>query len=240
MTDVQGTPEPKGHGVGGFMHNTTAGMPNWVWLLVIGGGIALAIGVKYYMGKKKPAGNATTTGMTPDSGLGLAVDPTTGLPYAVEGLVPAGGTVGTGGTQGIQGPPGPKGDSGSPGINMIATVRARFSQPSVKSYDTNNPGGVPIRSSPQDLQGQNTIGFAPFGSTLAIVGGPITGTTNVLGQAAGSSVWYKLASGGYISQFDLGNIGVAPSTANHSGPSATFEQYPAWPGDSVSRTRIYG
>src|SRR5260221_3223189 len=92
MTDapeVHGTPSPHAGGIKGFMTNNTAGMPNWVWLLVIAGGIGLALGVKYFYNKKP----SSTTGAD-TSGLGLAIDPTTGLPYAVEGLVPAGGVAG--------------------------------------------------------------------------------------------------------------------------------------------------
>lgn len=92
---AQGTPH-SAPGVTGFLKNNTAGMPNWVWLLVIAGGIGLALAVKYYSSKK--SSSSTSTGTDQTSGLGLAVDPTTGLPYAVEGLVPAGGTVGTGTT----------------------------------------------------------------------------------------------------------------------------------------------
>lgn len=93
MTDappaVHGTPEPHAGGIKGFMKTDTAGMPNWVWLLVIAGGIGLALGVKYFYSKKTPSSTGADT-----SGLGLAIDPTTGLPYAVEGLVPAGGVAG--------------------------------------------------------------------------------------------------------------------------------------------------
>ena len=111
------------------MTNDTAGMPNWVWLIVIVGGIGVAIAIRHYYNKSSSTGNATTTGTTPDSGLGLAVDPTTGLPYATEGLVPSGGTAG--GTQGIQGPVGPAGPAGAAGDSdttkaATPTVDPRF------------------------------------------------------------------------------------------------------------------
>lgn len=125
MTDtpvVHGTPNPDGHGIKGFMSANTAGMPNWVWLLVIAGGIGLALAVKHFTSGK--SGNATTTGTTPDSGLGLAVDPTTGLPYAVEGLVPAGGTVG------MQPPSGTSSGGGTTDTTKSSTptVDPRFAQ----------------------------------------------------------------------------------------------------------------
>src|SRR5438309_8961348 len=141
MTDVQGTPNPPktGGGIKGFMKSDTAGMPNWVWLLVIAGGITLAIGIKMYASKKS-TGNATTTGTTPDSGLGLAIDPTTGLPYAVEGLVPAGGTAG--GTQGPTGPTGPTGPQGPPGPSSQASIRERFSLGANNPFDKSHPQGA--------------------------------------------------------------------------------------------------
>ena len=94
--DVQHTPAPAhAEGIKGFMTNDTAGMPNWVWLLVIAGGIGLALVVKRMTATKATGNTAPTTGAIPDSGLGLAIDPTTGLPYAVEGLVPSGQSVGS-------------------------------------------------------------------------------------------------------------------------------------------------
>jgi hypothetical protein len=79
----------------------TGNVPNWVWVAVIVGGIALAWGVPKLM--KGGTGSTTqdqtlgSTGATPQA-IGLAVDPNTGLPYAVEGLVPAGANAGASNT----------------------------------------------------------------------------------------------------------------------------------------------
>lgn len=94
---VHGTPNPSPHvhpGIKGFMTTDTAGMPNWVWLIVIVGGVAAAYFIPKLIGSKT---SSSTTGAN-TSGLGLAIDPTTGLPYAVEGLVPSGGVSGSGGS----------------------------------------------------------------------------------------------------------------------------------------------
>jgi hypothetical protein len=84
----------------GIMGKEVAGLPTWVWVVVVGAGIAAAYVVPRFLGSKGT--NATATTGTGDasgaSGLGLAVDPTTGLPYAVEGLVPGGGLAGGGNT----------------------------------------------------------------------------------------------------------------------------------------------
>lgn len=88
-----------GKGVGGFLKGSTGPLPNWAWGLVIVGGVAVAYFIPKFFGRQgtgsQTAGN---TGTSDQSGLGLAIDPTTGLPFAVEGLVPSGGT--TGGTGG--------------------------------------------------------------------------------------------------------------------------------------------
>jgi LysM repeat protein len=115
------TPTPTGHSGGfkGFLTGTTAGLPNWAWILVVGGGIAAAYFLPKLLGSSSSSTTTPTTG-TDTSGIGLAVDPTTGLPYAVEGLVPSGanagdGSVGVTGTTGAAGPAGPAGPTGAAG-----------------------------------------------------------------------------------------------------------------------------
>jgi hypothetical protein len=88
---------PEGKGVGHFLQGETAGLPNWAWGLVVVGGIAAAYIVPKFLNPKQPDQASTGTG-TDASGLGLAIDPTTGLPYAVEGLVPSGAGAGGGTT----------------------------------------------------------------------------------------------------------------------------------------------
>jgi hypothetical protein len=82
----------------GIMGKEVAGLPTWVWVIVVGAGIAAAYIVPKFLSKGTSAAATTGTGDSSGSGLGLAVDPTTGLPYAVEGLVPGGGLAGGGNT----------------------------------------------------------------------------------------------------------------------------------------------
>ena len=91
---------------GSFLMGETAGMPNWAWILVVAAGIVLAVIVPRVLNKGGGGGAATgIPGTSTDnlnsgggsSGLGLAIDPTTGLPYAVQGLVPSGGSSGNSG-----------------------------------------------------------------------------------------------------------------------------------------------
>jgi hypothetical protein len=218
---VHGTPEPHVHpGIGGFFKNNTLGLPNWAWLLVIAAGIGAAIIIPKLIGGK--SGNATTTGTTPDSGLGLAIDPTTGLPYAVEGLVPAGGTAG-GGTQGPPGPPGPPGQPG-PSQTFKLNVRPRFFRPEYKAYDTAHPQGVQVFDKP----GGKPVGFLSYGSTTETGTGPIT---------VGKDVWYKLTNGEYVLQQDV--LPVAPPfSASTTGSMIATQVTTNWPGDTTQTRMI--
>lgn len=94
-----------GAGIQGFLGKDTAGLPNWAWLLVVAGGIAAAYFVPKFLGGQSSSSTSSTDqsaqaqaqGQGGPTGIGLAVDPTTGLPYAVEGLSPSGGLAGGGG-----------------------------------------------------------------------------------------------------------------------------------------------
>ena len=100
-------PEHHGSKTLGLLSKETAGLPNWAWLVIIGIGFVAAVVIPKLLNKKSAAASATDT-----NGIGLAVDPTTGLPYAVEGLVPSGGLANNGTGGGIpiiQPAPGPTG-----------------------------------------------------------------------------------------------------------------------------------
>lgn len=96
-------------GIKSFLQKDTAGLPNWVWGLIVAAGIAAA----YFVPKLiNPSGSSSSSasGSTDTSGqqgLGLAIDPTTGLPYAVEGLVPSGAGAGSNGGNSTPPPPPP-------------------------------------------------------------------------------------------------------------------------------------
>jgi hypothetical protein len=86
-------------GIQGFLSNSFAGLPGWVWVVVVVVGIGAAYVLPKLFGGATGASTTDQTSTdagTNQSGLGLAVDPTTGLPYAVEGLQPAGGLSGGG------------------------------------------------------------------------------------------------------------------------------------------------
>lgn len=77
-------------GIEGFLEKETAGIPNWGWAAIIIVGIGAAYILPKFLGQKGNADASTDQGAN-TAGLGLAIDPATGLPYAVEGLVPSGG-----------------------------------------------------------------------------------------------------------------------------------------------------
>jgi hypothetical protein len=211
---------PSGGKIGGFLGQQTAGLPNWAWLLIIVAGVGLAYVVPKFAGGK----TGQSTGGKGE-GLGLAIDPTTGLPYAVEGLVPSGGVVGTGGggggsitpdtpvTQSIP----ESGESGdnwqesyqsmttgtsvptpSPSMLQHATLRSKGSRPEIKSIDSR---GIPVRDKP----GGKEIRILPYKSDITISGTPVQGPKN-LGDKGGSTLWYPVAGGGYVSKYDVGNF----------------------------------
>jgi hypothetical protein len=150
-------------GIGGILKSQTGPLPNWVWLLVIGGGIAAAIIVPKLLAKgSTTAADATTTDAgTPNSGLGLAVDPTTGLPYAVEGLVPSGGTVAT-----------------QSGLPPVTTPVAATPTPAPATPSAVSPL-VPAGTSIPDVLGAQ---YEYAGQWYTIVPGPQNRIWGVLGQ----------------------------------------------------------
>ena len=83
---------PEG-GIGKFLEKDTAGIPNWGWLGIIVLGIGAAYVLPKFLGQSGNSSASTDQGAN-TAGLGLAIDPATGLPYAVEGMVPSGGLQG--------------------------------------------------------------------------------------------------------------------------------------------------
>lgn len=76
-----------------FLSASTAGLPNWAYLLIIGGVGALVFVIPKF---RSSQGTQTSTdaGSTAGSTGSLAIDPTTGLPYSTSGYAPAGAYAG--------------------------------------------------------------------------------------------------------------------------------------------------
>jgi hypothetical protein len=205
----------------GIMSKDVAGLPTWVWIIVVGAGIAAAYVVPKFLGSKGTGAPATTgTGDSTGSGLGLAVDPTTGLPYAVEGLVPGGGLAGSG--------------------NTTTPVTTPVTPPTTSTFNPFKPvlpQGTTVPAKSGDIftyQGQQyTIAAGPDGRIWGALGKmslsqaqntPIGPTTKVLLTAPSS--YYKPGA-------------VAPPIDYGNSPVVAGVYLPAWPGGTQQK-RIYG
>lgn len=204
---------PHGGKALGFLKNSTAGLPNWAWILVIGAGIAAAVIIpKFIQGQNSGNTGSNNPGSdTGPSGLGLAIDPTTGLPYAVEGLVPSGAMAGQ---TNLQAPP-LQGANTSVSSSLSGNVRgSRLGD----VYDTSlHPQGIPITSTPG---GSENIGAIPFGTSgvQVISQAAQTGPTSPQGGSTYYLVNYN-GTTGYVSSFDLPQL--------NQGVGSTGPQWPA-------------
>lgn len=98
--------------------------------------------------------------------------------------------------------PVPHKDPGSGSQPQTAFIRAAGSQPSVAAWDKSH-SGIPVRSQPGDVSTFTKL--LPFGSQVSISGAPVSGGSNFPG-GGGSDLWYPIAGGGYISQYDIGTL----------------------------------
>lgn len=182
---------PKGGNVTNFLKQSTAGLPNWAWILVVGAGIAAAYFVPKFLGGKQTSQPGVTSGVVP------TVDPATGLPYTPGGPFAGGGNTTTGTTTTT---------TGTTGTNIFQTRPKAINQSDpTYAFDQSNPG-VPIRSAPN---GAGTLlGYLPFGASINVLGAAVTGGPNF-----GNSLWYPV-QGGYISAYDLVAATQSQNTAN--------------------------
>jgi hypothetical protein len=192
-----------GKGIGGFLNAQTAGLPNWGWILVIVAGIAAAVYLPKMFGKGQSGTSADQAGQ----GLGLAIDPTTGLPYAVSGLVPAG--AGASGSQSVSslGP-----TQAAPGAPMLGIIRPG----SGAGWDIEHTG-IPLTRAPGVSSGQENNAI-PFGAQVQVLGAQ-EGPTS----PQNTNIYYQIkynGKSGYVSSFDLPNV----YNANPSWPGGTSQQ----------------
>lgn len=211
-----------GKGIGGFLKGQTGPLPNWAWGLVIIGGIGLA----YFLPKLFGGGRGTTgqtstdTGTSDQSGLGLAIDPTTGLPYAVEGLVPSGGTVAGTGTGSVQPPPIPP-------------------TPPTPSPTPQPPQPVPVNTAWTPLLNvwPRNIPIA-YGQHLSV-----GGVNYIIGPGGNGRIWGVPANNPQAGKLDTwNNVPIEPGQKQllyQPGNTALrpLETQPNWPG-GITQTRI--
>lgn len=176
MADTPPAPPTHGKGIGGVLGQSTAGLPNWAWIVVVGAGIAAAIILPKIFGggsSNTTSGTTSTGGTSDSSGLGLAVDPTSGLPYAVEGLVPSGATAGMSST------------TTSP--NTVPATNPTPTYTTIKAGD--------LETAPRDVHGK-TITRIPSGANVQLLSGP-----PIPDPAGGTKVYYPVSynnQSGYV------------------------------------------
>ena len=215
---VHGTPTPTVHpGLKGFMTKDLAGMPTWVWIVIVGAGIAAVYIIPKFFGSK--SSSSTATGTTPTTGLGLAIDPTTGLPYAVEGLVPSGNTPPI--------PPQPPPPNPPPPTFVWPTSLAN--QKIWQGTRTHNFFFGPKGPQPDEKDQTLLSTLFPAGTTFTDVQG--TG-------AAGTSFSYTIpGQQPVVAPVTLVNPNPPPGGGPNVGPQ---EMIPVWPGSNTSQIRITG
>jgi hypothetical protein len=155
----------------GILSKDTAGLPNWAWILVVGAGIAAAYFIPKFLNNGSGSTTPTTGTDTTGSGIGLAIDPTTGLPYAVEGLVPSGANAGMGGVSPTPAPPLPTSPISIPAGSQIW-------QGTQSNQFFFGPNGPQVGESGQTLLSS----LFPSGTTYSSKNGILT--VNAPGQSA--------------------------------------------------------
>lgn len=205
----------------GMFGKDIAGFPVWVWLVIIGAGIGAVLLVK--SGKLKFPGSSSSTGST---GLGLAVDPSTGLPYAIEGLQPAGGLAGGGSTS-----------TGS-GNNLPPPP-----QPAPSSTFNSYGNQVQWQQVTQTTNGQfPTMPYQLWQDTLT---GTIASFTQTPPGVTPSQYWTAQGLGSQYQQFLQANPTYNPTALPNATPNPSVVQQATspnnWPGQNGNmQARIGG
>jgi|SRR5579859_351293 len=180
-----------------FLEKDTAGIPNWGWVVIIGAGLLAVYIVPKLFGSGStptPTDTSGTTGTTGDQtgnlqtgGYGMAIDPLTGLPYSVQGMVPTGnaagglqgpagpagsvGPAGPPGTPGAVGPAGPPGPMGTPGTPGSVGPAGPPGTPATPPTPTPTPAPHPTPPPQPPPVPQQFVTVAPWPNTLSTLSG---------------------------------------------------------------------
>lgn len=173
----------EGEHTGNILTQKTGDFPNWVWLLIIGGGIAVA----YFL--PKILGGFTGQGQS-----NAAASPFPVIPQGDVPVLPGGyGVVTTpGGTLAGYGP------TGSTNQQQTGTIRASTNA----GYDLTHIG-VPLTS--QADNASSILGYIPFGTGNIQVEGLFNGPPSPQGTTTYYLVSYSGQSG-YVSSYDMPSV----------------------------------
>lgn len=192
----------------GFLTKETAGLPNWAWgLVIVAGG-----GIGYYFVRKNQASSSSTAAANAQSqpsatgqstsgaagSYGSSIDYSSSLPISASN--PSSPVYVLSGTQGTTPPSTPV----TPTTQTI-TIRAPATSGPTAQYDASH-SGIPVHAGPSWQT--PTTGTLAWGSNAQVVPTPVNGGSNFPnGWQGGSTVWYQLTAGGFISSFDIAGIG---------------------------------
>ncbi|HET7639227.1 MAG TPA: hypothetical protein VFK47_10870 [Ktedonobacteraceae bacterium] len=84
-------------------------------------------------------------------------------------------------------------------------IRARYTG-ITHTYDVQNPQGVPIRSSPSAT---SILRYVMYGTKITVTGPAVKGGSNFGGSNSGSTEWFPVSGGGFISAYDVTGIQVS-------------------------------
>lgn len=84
-------------------------------------------------------------------------------------------------------------------------IRARYTG-ITHTYDVQNPQGVPIRSSPSAT---SILRYVMYGTKVTVTGPAVKGGSNFGGSNSGSTEWFPVSGGGFISAYDVTGIQVS-------------------------------
>ena len=206
--------------LGTFLQKETAGLPNWAWILVIIGGA----GAGYYFVRKNSAATSTAgsnaasqpsaTGQSTSGAAGSygsAIDYSSSLPVSATNASSPVYVLGTSPTPTPTNPtpqppqPTPQPPQPQPTPQQKVTVRQPASSGQTASYDSSH-SGVPIHSGPSWQT--PVMSTANWGSQVPVTGPAVSGGSNFPnGFQGGSTMWYPVAGGGFISSYDIAGIG---------------------------------
>lgn len=191
-----------------FLKKTTAGLPNWAWLLVVVGGAG--VGFLFVRSQQANTANTTTTntaasaastnvGSTPQPDSGQQTPPNYDIGSGSNGQSPVYVV-------------------SSPIVPAASSIQQSTPQPSVNirlqslsgcsaAYDKSH-SGVPLHSVPAG--GNTIIGTIPFGaSSIPLTGTEVTGS-NQGGPCSQTNFWYPVSYNGlqgFVSSQDVSGLG---------------------------------
>lgn len=195
--------EQSPEGGGGF-HPLVMISEHPIWAIVVG--LVLAVIIGYIINQLRTGGTSTPSSTTGQAGTTPTVEY---VPTSNEFLneTSISGSYNTTNTTNNGEPPAPPSPHQPPVTQtMTAVIRSATSSGPFAAWDKTNKG-VPVRKTAGGTGMSDILSIVPFGQTVHLTGGPVSGTNNDnYGGSYESNKWYPVQGGGYVNQVDLTNI----------------------------------